>query len=109
MSGEVERKDPGEPQPGPAPEAGAAAVEAGRRLQEVEREKDELFGQLVRLKAEFEKTGVPFYVVGETFSGDAGQIASFVGPARIQGRAGRQIPSRAGSEICAAPARTDVP
>jgi glycosidase len=39
-----------------------------------------------RLKDEFEKTGVPFYVVGETFSGDAGQIAGFVGPARIQGQ-----------------------
>ena len=37
-------------------------------------------------KAEFELTGVDFYIVGETFTGDAGLIQSFVGPTRIHGQ-----------------------
>ena len=39
-----------------------------------------------RTKAEMELTGVPFYIVGETFTGDAGAIAAFVGDDRIHGQ-----------------------
>ena len=39
-----------------------------------------------RAKAELELTGVDFYIVGETFTGDAGLIQSFVGPYRIHGQ-----------------------
>jgi glycosidase len=35
---------------------------------------------------ELELTGVDFYIVGETFTGDAGLIASFVGPDRLHGQ-----------------------
>lgn len=39
-----------------------------------------------RAKAELEPTGVDFYIVGETFTGDAGLIESFVGPSKIHGQ-----------------------
>ncbi len=39
-----------------------------------------------RTSAEFEQTGVDFYIVGETFTGDAGLIKSFVGPDKIHGQ-----------------------
>ncbi len=39
-----------------------------------------------RAKKEMELTGVDFYIVGETFTGDAGLIKSFVGPDKIHGQ-----------------------
>lgn len=39
-----------------------------------------------RLATEFERTGVDFYTVGETFTGDASAIATYVGPARMHGQ-----------------------
>ena len=39
-----------------------------------------------RAKAELELTGIDFYIVGETFTGDAGLIQSFVGPNKIHGQ-----------------------
>ncbi|MBM4373170.1 MAG: hypothetical protein FJ098_16060, partial [Deltaproteobacteria bacterium] len=39
-----------------------------------------------RAKAEMELTGVDFYIVGETFTGDAGLINSFLGADRIHGQ-----------------------
>jgi glycosidase len=39
-----------------------------------------------RAKQEMELTGVDFYIVGETFTGDAGQIKEFVGPTCIHGQ-----------------------
>ncbi len=39
-----------------------------------------------RTALKMELTGVPFYIVGETFTGDAGTIAKFVGPKRIHGQ-----------------------
>ena len=39
-----------------------------------------------RTKAVLELTGVPFYIVGETFTGDAGLIQSFIGEDKIHGQ-----------------------
>ena len=39
-----------------------------------------------RAKEEMELTGVDFYIVGETFSGDVGLIKSFLGPDKIHGQ-----------------------
>ncbi len=39
-----------------------------------------------RAKAEMELTGIDFYIVGETFTGDAGLIKSFIGPDKIHGQ-----------------------
>ena len=39
-----------------------------------------------RAKEEMELTGVDFYIVGETFTGDAGQIKEFIGPTHIHGQ-----------------------
>ena len=39
-----------------------------------------------RAKAEMELTGIDFYIVGETFTGDAGLISSFLGPDKIHGQ-----------------------
>jgi neopullulanase len=39
-----------------------------------------------RAKEEMELTGVDFYIVGETFTGDAGQIKEFISPTRIHGQ-----------------------
>ncbi|MFH1530983.1 MAG: alpha-amylase family glycosyl hydrolase [Pseudomonadota bacterium] len=39
-----------------------------------------------RAKAEMELTGVDFYIVGETFTGDAGLIEDFIGPDKIHGQ-----------------------
>ena len=39
-----------------------------------------------RLRDVVELTGVPFYLVGETFSGDVGLIDSFVGPDKLHGQ-----------------------
>ena len=39
-----------------------------------------------RLGSEVELTGIPFYLVGETFTGDAGDIASFLGDDMIHGQ-----------------------
>ena len=39
-----------------------------------------------RLKTEIELTGVDFYLVGETFTGDPGLIQSFVGPNKLHGQ-----------------------
>ena len=39
-----------------------------------------------RLETEVELTGIPFYLVGETFTGDAALIASFLGPDLIHGQ-----------------------
>ncbi|GMV41050.1 MAG: hypothetical protein AMXMBFR64_27660 [Myxococcales bacterium] len=39
-----------------------------------------------RMKAELELTGIDFYIVGETFTGDAGLIESFVGPSKLHGQ-----------------------
>lgn len=39
-----------------------------------------------RLKEEIELTGIPFYLVGETFTGDAGLIKSFIGDTLIHGQ-----------------------
>ena len=39
-----------------------------------------------RMKSDIELTGVDFWIVGETFTGDAGLIQSFVGPDKIHGQ-----------------------
>jgi glycosidase len=39
-----------------------------------------------RLREEIELTGIPFYLVGETFTGDAGLIKSFIGDTLIHGQ-----------------------
>ncbi len=39
-----------------------------------------------RVSDEFELTGFSFWLVGETFTGDAGAIANFVGPKRLHGQ-----------------------
>lgn len=39
-----------------------------------------------RTTAEFEGTGVDFYMVGETFTGDTGLIKKFVGPDQVHGQ-----------------------
>ena len=39
-----------------------------------------------RVKKELELTGIDFYIVGETFTGDAGLIKSFLGPDKIHGQ-----------------------
>ena len=39
-----------------------------------------------RLTSEVERTGIPFYLVGETFTGDAGLIASFISGDMIHGQ-----------------------
>ena len=39
-----------------------------------------------RLESEVELTGIPFWLVGETFTGDASLIASFIGPDLIHGQ-----------------------
>ena len=39
-----------------------------------------------RVKKEMELTGIDFYIVGETFTGDAGLINSFLGPDKIHGQ-----------------------
>jgi glycosidase len=39
-----------------------------------------------RIERDVELTGIPFYLVGETFTGDAGLIASFVGDDLIHGQ-----------------------
>jgi len=39
-----------------------------------------------RAALDMELTDIPFYIVGETFTGDAGTIAKFVGPDKIHGQ-----------------------
>jgi glycosidase len=39
-----------------------------------------------RMREEMEGTGVPFYMVGETFSGNPDDIAAFLGPDLLQGQ-----------------------
>lgn len=39
-----------------------------------------------RVQDELELTGFPFWLVGETFTGDAGAIAAFVSPTRLHGQ-----------------------
>ena len=39
-----------------------------------------------RAAQEMELTGVDFYIVGETFTGDAGLIEDFIGPDKIHGQ-----------------------
>ncbi len=57
-----------------------------------------------RLADTVELTGVPFYLVGETFTGDAQQIDSFVGPDRLHG----QFDFPANLKILQALARADL-
>lgn len=57
-----------------------------------------------RLADAVELTGVPFYLVGETFTGDAAQIDSFVGPDRLHG----QFDFPANYKILQALARADL-
>ena len=59
----------------------------GFRLDAVKHIEFEFIYQLrARVKKELELTGVDFYIVGETFTGDAGLIKSFIGPDKIHGQ-----------------------
>ena len=59
----------------------------GFRLDAVKHIEFEFITQLrSRVKQELELTGIDFYIVGETFTGDAGLIQSFIGPDKIHGQ-----------------------
>ena len=57
-----------------------------------------------RLAERVELTGIPFYLVGETFTGDAGLIDTFVGPDRLHG----QFDFPANYKILQGLARSDI-